>query len=113
VPSKIIFLLLLTYRYIFVIDEEYKRLARSAKIRGFRPGTNLHTYKTYAYFVGMLFVRASTRAERVHQAMLCRGFRGRFHCLGEFSFSRMDWIFSLIMGGVITGLGYFEWIKTL
>ncbi len=78
VPNKLVFLLLMTYRYIAVIHEEYIRLVRAARFRGFVPGTNLHSYKTYAYIAGMLFVRASLRAERVHKAMLCRGFSGRF-----------------------------------
>jgi cobalt/nickel transport system permease protein len=83
-PRKLVMLLLLAYRYIFVIEQEYQRLYRAARIRNFTPGTNLHTYRTYAYLVGMLFVRASERAVRVHHAMKCRGFNGRFHTLSEF-----------------------------
>ena len=109
IPSKIVHLLLLTYRYIFVIEQEYQRLTRSAKIRGFRPRTNMHTYRTVAYFIGMLFVRASNRAERVHQAMLCRGFNGKFFCLSDFVFSSKDWFFSVFMGVLIVGLGMLEW----
>ena len=59
VPAKVAYLLLMTYRYIFVLEQEYQRLLRAARVRGFRPGTNLHSYRTYAYLVGMLFVRAS------------------------------------------------------
>ncbi len=84
VPAKLVQLLLLAYRYIFVIEQEYQRLFRAAKMRNFRPRSNLHTYRTYAYLVGMLFVRASERAERVHRAMICRGFHGRFHSLAEY-----------------------------
>ncbi|MGD2099698.1 MAG: energy-coupling factor transporter transmembrane component T, partial [Desulfobacterales bacterium] len=40
VPEKIVHLLLMTYRYVFVIEQEYLRLLRAAKIRGFQPGTN-------------------------------------------------------------------------
>ncbi|MDD9304700.1 MAG: cobalt ECF transporter T component CbiQ [Desulfobacter sp.] len=81
VPDKLVFLLLMTYRYIAVIQEEYQRLLRAARFRGFKPGTNLHSYKTFAYLAGMLFVRASFRARRVYQAMLCRGFDQKFHTL--------------------------------
>lgn len=100
-PGKMVHLLLLTYRYVFVIEQEYRRLVRAAKIRSFQPGTNLHTYKTYAYLVGMLFVRASARADRVYKAMKCRGFHGRFYCLKEFCFSRSDQIWTLC---VFTGI---------
>ena len=85
VPSKLVQLLLLAYRYIFVIEREYQRLLRAAKMRNFQPTTNLHTYRTYAYLVGMLFVRASERARRVHQAMQCRGFNGRFYSLNSYA----------------------------
>ena len=88
VPDKIVHLLLMTYRYVFVLEQEYQRLMRAVKIRGFQPATNLHTYRTYAYVVGMLFVRAAERAERVQQAMLCRGFKRKFYCLQEFKADR-------------------------
>ena len=55
VPEKIVQLLLMTYRYVFVIEQEYQRLIRAAKIRGFRPGTNANTYRTYSHVIGMLF----------------------------------------------------------
>jgi cobalt/nickel transport system permease protein len=108
VPDKIVHLLLMTYRYIFVLEDEYRRLARAARMRGFRPGTNLHTYRTYAYLVGMLFVRAAERAERVHWAMLCRGFRRRFYSLQEFRLGVCDVLFAAGMTVLITALSAAE-----
>ncbi len=98
--DKLVHLLLLAYRYVFVIQQEYRRLLRAAKIRNFRPATNLHTYRTYAYLVGMLFVRASERARRVHLAMKCRGFEGRFYCLDSFSPTHWNVFLSLFVGGM-------------
>ncbi len=109
VPEKIVQLLLMTYRYIFVIEQEYLRLLRAAKIRGFRPGPNANTYRTYAYVIGMLFVRAVTRAERVQQAMLCRGFKGKFHSLQEFQITSASWAFAILMSAIILGLALMEW----
>ncbi len=109
VPAKVAYLLLMTYRYIFVLEQEYQRLLRAARIRGFKPGTNLHSYRTFAYLVGMLFVRASNRAQRVHQAMKCRGFRGRFYSLARFRASAGSWLFALLMAAVCTGL---IWMQT-
>jgi cobalt/nickel transport system permease protein len=108
VPSKIVLLLLMTYRYIFVFEQEYLRLWRAVKIRAFRPKTNLHTYRTYAYIIGMLFVRAAARAERVHQAMLCRGFRGKFHSLQEFQTTSAAYIFAAVMTAVLLAMIVFE-----
>jgi cobalt/nickel transport system permease protein len=111
VPDKIVHLLLMTYRYVFLIEQEYQRLIRSAQIRGFRPGNNLHTYKTYASIVGMLLVRSAVRADRVYKAMLCRGFKRRFYCLYEFKAGKHEWLFATAMGGVILVLIYLEWVR--
>ncbi len=111
VPKKLTYLLLITYRYIFVIEQEYQRLVRSAKIRGFKSGTNIHSYKTFAYLAGMLFVRASERANRVHRAMLCRGFNGRFYTLYSFTPNYRDWIFSGSMSVIIICICLIEWTK--
>jgi len=101
VPDKIVHLTLITYRYIFVIEQEYQRLITAIKIRGFYPGTNLHTYRTYAYLVGMLFVRAFTRAKRVDQAMRCRGFQGKFYSLYHVTPTPYNYIFAICFLGLI------------
>jgi cobalt/nickel transport system permease protein len=111
VPDKIIYLFLITYRYIFVIEQEYHRLIRAARVRCFEPGTNLHTYRTYAYLVAMLFVRASARADRVYHAMLCRGFTGKFHTLRRFTFSKSDLAWAFALGTGLMFMGYLEWMK--
>jgi len=111
IPDKIVHLFLLTCRYIFVIEHEYQRLVKAASVRGFRPRTNMHTYKTYAYLIGMLFVKSAARAERINEAMLCRGFKGKFYCLSEFSFSRPDWVWTALMTAVISGLVVLECMK--
>ena len=112
IPDKIVHLLLMTYRYVFLIEQEYQRLIRAARIRGFRPRTNLHTYKTYASIFGMLLVRSAVRAERVYQAMLCRGFKRRFYCLYEFSTGKKEWLFAVGMTGLTSVIIYFEWFRT-
>jgi len=109
VPSKMVHLLLLTYRYLFVIEAEYQKLLRAARVRRFSPGTNIHTYKTYAYLIGMLFVRASFRAERVHQAMRCRGFKGKFYSLRDFPPDPKNRIFAALMTTAIVVLSSLEW----
>ena len=110
-PDKMVHLLLITYRYLFVIEQEYQRLVRAMKIRNFHPKTNLHSYRTYAYLVGMLFVRASERARRVHSAMICRGFNGRFVSLRSFPPNPLNPVFGL---GIIISLALLimlEWVK--
>jgi cobalt/nickel transport system permease protein len=109
VPAKLVYLLLMCYRYIFVIEQEYHRLVAAMKIRGFRPRTNLHTYRSYAYLVGMLFVRAAGRADRVHQAMRCRGFDGRFHSLATFPTHPVNQWFAVVAASAMIVLLWMEW----
>jgi cobalt/nickel transport system permease protein len=111
VPRKIIHLFFFTYRYIFVIHREYLRLVDAIKVRGFRPGTNAHTYRTFAYLVGMLLVRSSERAQRVHNAMLCRGFRGQFYSFSEFVIKPIDVLWGGVMLVFVLALGVLEWTK--
>jgi cobalt/nickel transport system permease protein len=101
--KKLVQLLFFSYRYLNVVYMEFHRLHTSAKIRGFKPKTNRHTYKTYSLLIGMLLVRSWERAERVHQAMLCRGFDGNFYSLKKFSIKKSDVIFLIF--GVILLLG--------
>jgi cobalt/nickel transport system permease protein len=110
-PDKMVHMLLLTYRYLFVIEMEYQRLVRAMKIRNFHPKTNLHSYRTYAYLVGMLFVRASERARRVHCAMICRGFNGRFVSLRKFPPNSGNPLFCIGFSLCLVLLVTLEWLK--
>jgi cobalt/nickel transport system permease protein len=112
-PVKFVTLLLLTYRYVFVIEQEYNRLMRALRARGFIAKNDIHTYRTYAYLVGMLFVRAWDRAERVNRAMRCRGFEGRFYCLTEYSLSWRDLIFSGATALALCSVGAAEWMPLI
>jgi cobalt/nickel transport system permease protein len=108
IPTKLVYMLLMTYRYLSVIEQEFDRLHRAAMIRGFRARTNLHTYRTYAYLTAMVFIRAWSRAERVYQAMKCRGFNGRFHSLQPPSMPSGIG-FSITMSLFVAGLLAQEW----
>ena len=96
-PKKICFLLLYSYRYIFVIHQEYSRLLRAARMRSFSPSTNLHTYKTFAHLFGMTLVKSYNRAQRVHQAMLLRGFNGNLVSLYHYRFTLGDLTFLILL----------------
>jgi len=111
IPKKLVHLFFFTYRYIDVIHKEYLRLVNAMKVRGFRPRTNMHTYRTFAYLVGMLLVRSSDRADRVHSAMLCRGFRGNLYSLSAFSLKARDVISLILMLVLILALGVLEWTR--
>lgn len=96
-PQKLVQLFFFCYRYISVIHEEYLRLRISMRVRCFRPRSNLHTYRSLAYLLGMLFVRSVDRSERIYQAMILRGFTGTFWTLDHFAMRRRDWAAAVAM----------------
>ncbi|PLX46083.1 MAG: cobalt ECF transporter T component CbiQ [Deltaproteobacteria bacterium] len=108
-PEKLVHLFFFCYRYISVIHEEYLLLRTSMKVRSFRAGTNLHTYKTFAYLLGMLFVRSYERSQRIYQAMVLRGFNGTFYTLDHFHMRGSDWCALLIMGFFTAFVGALQW----
>jgi len=113
VPGKLVHLFFFTFRYIHVIYREYQRILQAMAVRGFRPRTDLHTYRSYATLIGILLMRSFDRAQRVHQAMKCRGFDGRLYSLVEFSLGYRDALFSGLFGGATLGLIWLEWAKTI
>lgn len=94
-PPKLVSVFLFAVRYLQVLQDEYHRLRAAMIARGFRPGVNWHTYRSYGYLVGMLLVRSLARSERILEAMRCRGFQGRFYLLDHFHFSKWDLLFGL------------------
>ena len=108
-PDKMVHLFYFTYRYIHAIQREYRRQINAIKIRGFIPRTDMHTYRTYAYLIGMLLIKSHDRAERVRAAMLCRGFRGVFYDLSEFSFKASDGVIMVLMLLAVATIGVIQW----
>ena len=83
-PGLLVQLALLSYRYLFLLADELGRLRIALRVRGYRNRATLHSYRTIGAVTGALLVRGWERAERVGQAMRCRGFDGRFRSLSGF-----------------------------
>lgn len=100
VPGLLVHLLGLTYRYLFLLAEEMQRLRIALRVRGYRNRANMHSYRTVGQVAGTLLVRSHERAERVGQAMRCRGFDGTYRTLAEFRTRPADvLVLALIVGG--------------
>jgi cobalt/nickel transport system permease protein len=107
VPGLLVYLILLTHRYVFLMAEELGRLRVALRVRGFRRRMSRHSYRTAGHVAGVLLVRGQERAERISQAMRCRGFDGRFRSLHAFSTRFRDVIFFLfVFGGMLALLSW-------
>lgn len=110
--------LLFLYRYIFVLSEEGGRASRARELRSCgKKGLGIRSFSS---LIGHLLLRTWQRAERIHMAMLARGFTGEFHAYRQTSFGQPELLFVLgwstlfillrlynasqLLGTLITGL---------
>jgi len=103
IPRKVCEMLMLVHRYIFVFQNEAKRMVTGMRVRGFSPGTNLETLASTGNFLGMLFIRSFERTEGVYEAMLARGYQGTLPGLPPMHASVKDWLMGIswVMLGLI------------
>ncbi len=106
-PSGLVQLLFFTFRYLHVLERELQKMQEAAKLRCFRPRTNLLTYRTYAYLIASLIIRSYERSERVYQAMVCRGFRGTFPVYRHFQLKGQD--VGFLAGAILFWGGLLIW----
>lgn len=83
--------LLFLWRYAFVLGGEGARMATAREARGGRGSPTLAVYGSLA---GHLLLRAYERAERIHRAMLARGFDGGIRSPRALRWSARDTAFA-------------------
>jgi cobalt/nickel transport system permease protein len=104
IPGLVVHLGLLTYRYLFVLSSELRRLRTAMQVRGYRSRSAPNRYRTIGHVAGTLLVRGVERAERVGHAMRCRGFDGRFRSLTPFHTRWTDVTAFVTLTGIAAGL---------
>lgn len=78
------------HRYAFVLADESGRMLRARELRANGNALPLREFGTLA---GHLLLRTWDRAQRIHLAMLSRGFEGEFHLRRRTVFRRTDALF--------------------
>ncbi len=93
IPQIFAVQLLFLHRYIFVLADETGRASRARELRSCgRKGLGVGSFGS---LVGHLLLRTWQRAERIHAAMLARGFVGRFHAHRQSRFGASELCFLL------------------
>jgi cobalt/nickel transport system permease protein len=82
VPPVLVATLQFMDRYRHVLVSELERMATARRARTFRRRGPL-TWDLLGGLIGMLFLRTLERAERVHGAMMARGWNGVLHSLDD------------------------------
>jgi cobalt/nickel transport system permease protein len=91
-PPLVCQMVLLAHRYIFVFQDEARRMVKGMGARGFRKQTDIETLRTVGNFLGMLLVRSFERTQSVYDAMLARGYDGTLPGAMEFHARKGDWL---------------------
>ncbi len=106
VPGVFTLQLLFVYRYIFVLGEEAARMVRARALRSF--GNKGLGMGVYSSMIGQLLLRTMDRAQRIHLAMLCRGFDGEIHDIGSSKIRLSDLLFFAGWSGLFTLLRLYD-----
>ncbi len=96
-------------RYLEVVTGELARMRTSMTSRGYDPRW-IGQARPIAAASGALFVRSHERGERVHRAMLARGYTGTMPRLHDDTVSRADWVRVAAPAGVALTAGAIGWL---
>ena len=118
VPRAFVVQLGLLYRYIFVLAREAGRMMRAYSLRNL--ADEKPTMRMYGTLLGHLLLRAIDRAQRIHMAMLGRGFDGEMRMMRPMRMTGADFLYiafwtgffvltrvydlPLLLGSLATGL---------
>jgi cobalt/nickel transport system permease protein len=83
-------------RYGDVITDEMRRMRIARESRGFEASGVRH-WGVLAKSAGALFIRSYERGERVHLAMVSRGYAGSMPVIDEVTASRAQWSYALTL----------------
>ncbi len=101
VPRVMTAIISLMVRYLDIVIEEFSRRSIAMASRGYRPRW-LWQVGPMATSAGSLFIRSFERGERLHQAMVARGFNGRMPSFGETAATRAEWLAGLSVPAAVT-----------
>lgn len=92
VPPLLINIATFMLRYSAVVTDELNRMKTARESRGF-VAKGPKDWKVVAQAAGALFIRSYERGERVHLAMLSRGFSGEMPRANHSSATLSDWFY--------------------
>ena len=93
-PTPMIQIASFMLRYINVVNDEMQRMAVARASRGFE-ATGVKQWPVLATAAGALFIRSYERGERVHLAMIARGYQGDLPKEDQIDNNPTYWIISL------------------
>lgn len=99
-PRLLVLIAAFMYRYLFVIAGEARRMRAALSARGYAPRHALQA-QAIGRVATALFLRTYERAERVHLAMLARGWNQTMPRLNVLAYQRNDALFVAALATVL------------
>jgi cobalt/nickel transport system permease protein len=92
VPKIYVLTLEMAYRYIFLLMDLVRELYAAKKARTIRSSGMFDEHKWVGGRMGYTLIRSLDMSEKVHMAMMSRGFSGEVHVMQEFKMRNRDYI---------------------
>lgn len=99
VPATLVQIATFMLRYANVVTDEMRRMKVARESRGFT-ATGPKSWAVLGQSAGALFIRSYERGERVHLAMLSRGFDGTFYKTDNHTVGLKSWSQALLLPAI-------------
>ena len=96
VPNMLVEIAAFMVRYVDVVVDEMRRMRIARQSRGYFE-TGIRSWPVIAKAAGALFIRAYERGERVHLAMLSRGYQGKMPSYQIAIATNQQWLTGMIL----------------
>jgi cobalt/nickel transport system permease protein len=104
VPEVLVIQLGFLYRYLFVLIDTVHHMRRAASARRVHGLGLRREIQIAGAMIGSLLVRSLDQADRIHRAMLGRGFQGHWHSVSRDRISARDWVYAAMAAVVLVAL---------
>ena len=92
VPKLYVLTMEMAYRYVFLLMDLVRELYVAKKARTIRARGMFEEQKWVGGRMGYTLIRSLDMSEKVHMAMMSRGFSGEVHIMQEFNMQNRDYI---------------------
>jgi cobalt/nickel transport system permease protein len=92
VPKLYVLTLQMAYRYVFLLMDMIREMYVAKKARTIRARGMIDEQKWVGGRIGYTLIRSLSMSEKVHMAMMSRGFNGEVHIMQEFKMKNRDYM---------------------
>jgi cobalt/nickel transport system permease protein len=108
VPKLFILLLMMIYRYLFLLVDEFHKMQQAYFLRS---GQKRFHLKDIGSIFGHVLIRSFNRSQDVHYAMMLRGLEDEICLPDEYKITFKDIVIALLLMALICGIRFIPVVK--